>query len=575
VRSERFDIYGHNGEALIGLSRRLESMQATLTEAGLASPDEALRTRVFVFDGTREAQPYFDLLLRQEDSHLAALHVGTGNRSTLLLSTAGGPRSRAAYHELVHDLMTRSGSHVPLWLSEGLAEYFSHFRPVGNRIAFGFLQPQHLRILRRRPLMPVREMLAVERESDFYQVERSQQLFYAQSWATVHTLISYHRHPMRAAGELVGRLTAGEPFESALKAVFDLTLQQLETRVRHYSKPGGAREGRVIVEQRSGVAASGGTAATASEVHAALADLFLQAIPDQGETAQRQVEHALSLTPPHPRAKLVAAKIHFSRGETGRALQTIDEVIADPQEPEVAVAAGDLLIGRSIGIAPRTFESNPHQMPLVERAAAAYAAARLLDEANVAAKAGAGLTSLILEPGSERAITLLNEAWREAPRRPEYGAWLYAALLRSERRDEAHLLFDQLIARGGPAAETVRLIRLACETDRANRLSQSGRADEAATLARELAAGTTDDATRQRLEVVAENYRRLAAASREIAEYNRAVITVNGGDLQGALPILESLLASAGDEEILASARRLHDAVRERLGNGGASAPRQ
>jgi len=80
--------------------------------------------------------------------------------------------------------------------------------------------PSHLDLLTHRRHLPIPELLAVERNSSSYNEGERQSLFYAQSWALVHMLVS--GTPNRAA--LLARysrlVSDGTPSLDAWQLVF-------------------------------------------------------------------------------------------------------------------------------------------------------------------------------------------------------------------------------------------------------------------------------------------------------------------------------------------------------------------
>ena len=90
----------------------------------------------------------------------------------------------------------------------------------GQRAVVGRLIPSHLQLLNERRHLSIAELLAVETSSASYNEGERQSLFYAQSWALVHMLVS--GAPNRASLlAKYGRLVAdGTPSLDAWQQVF-------------------------------------------------------------------------------------------------------------------------------------------------------------------------------------------------------------------------------------------------------------------------------------------------------------------------------------------------------------------
>jgi hypothetical protein len=84
-------------------------------------------------------------------------------------------------HELTHALLHSVLKDVPLWLDEGLAEYFE-IPPAANAV-----NAEHLKYLRHGPHGPVRPDLA--RLEDLAKVEQMSPAEYREAWAWVHLML--------------------------------------------------------------------------------------------------------------------------------------------------------------------------------------------------------------------------------------------------------------------------------------------------------------------------------------------------------------------------------------------------
>ena len=94
------------------------------------------------------------------------------------------------YHEYVHLVLALNFGDIPAWLSEGLAEYWGETEIDGDRLTLGQPIPGHVMLLRQRDLLPPSVLFGVSDESPHYWERGKAEIFYAQSWALVHYLIS-------------------------------------------------------------------------------------------------------------------------------------------------------------------------------------------------------------------------------------------------------------------------------------------------------------------------------------------------------------------------------------------------
>src|SRR3954467_7827434 len=167
------------------VAAELETLASALTQVDSTfSAPTATPTRVILFTRRRESRPYFDMLLNRRDSNVSGVFVAQREGGSMVInqdySWQGG--DRAPLHELVHYLMQSGDAHAPLWLEEGIAEYFSNSMIRSRSVSAGEPMTNHIAVLRQRARIPLTQLFAAVRESDIYS-DSSQAAFYAESWA--------------------------------------------------------------------------------------------------------------------------------------------------------------------------------------------------------------------------------------------------------------------------------------------------------------------------------------------------------------------------------------------------------
>lgn len=224
VRAEtaHFILFGATGEnAVRAVAHDLEKMTALLTRTSTYFRLPAKRTRIFLFAERRNVQPYFDAVggARVDASGITLRHpLG----STMLIDTsARGGGGLTPRHELVHDLIHRDDQRLPLWIEEGLAEYFSNA---------GLPIREHTSRLRGRLRMSLAQMYATRVED-----QRAWTFdFYAQSWAAVATLM---RRDRAAFWDVLKDIDEGRDTASAIEARYRMTPRDFEIAMRKAAAP--------------------------------------------------------------------------------------------------------------------------------------------------------------------------------------------------------------------------------------------------------------------------------------------------------------------------------------------------
>ncbi len=94
-------------------------------------------------------------------------------------------------------------------------------------------------LLKRKPLLPLRELFAVTHESPDYNEREHQGIFYAQSWLLAHYLMLGGNPAHKASfGQLTALLRQGQSPEQAFTNAFRTTLPAMENQLRHYLERG-------------------------------------------------------------------------------------------------------------------------------------------------------------------------------------------------------------------------------------------------------------------------------------------------------------------------------------------------
>jgi tetratricopeptide (TPR) repeat protein len=109
------------------------------------------------------------------------------NYVLLRLDAEGEHPYAVVYHEYTHLLLSRA-EWMPLWLNEGLAEYYQNTDIREKEVALGQPSPENLQLLRVNRLLPLATLFVIDHTSPYYHEENKGSIFYAESWALTHYL---------------------------------------------------------------------------------------------------------------------------------------------------------------------------------------------------------------------------------------------------------------------------------------------------------------------------------------------------------------------------------------------------
>ena len=191
-----------------------------------------------------------------------------------MLPSFGAHTFPAIAHEYAHLIARRTGSHYPLWLDDGLAEYFSTVAPQSAKLQIGAAPPERLRSLGFGVrLMPLERLFAITRDSAEYTTPGRATLFYAESWALTHMLLTDERYRDRSEALFV-RLARGEPTALALTTVYGKPVDEITRDLSKYTLRGLYRSSLIEMPLPASTAQALARPATDFEASVTLASLL-------------------------------------------------------------------------------------------------------------------------------------------------------------------------------------------------------------------------------------------------------------------------------------------------------------
>jgi tetratricopeptide (TPR) repeat protein len=162
----------------------------------------------------------------------------------------GDQRFHLIYHEYTHMLMDLNFQSLPLWLSEGMAEFFAFTNVSDGESRLGQAGAEPLRILKGYSLMPLETLMRVTHDSPYYRDRNKADIFYAQSWALTHYLMmgEGQKH-LPELNEFLHLIENGVSDEEAEKRAFG-SLNDLQRNLERYIRLFSFYYGSVRTELR-------------------------------------------------------------------------------------------------------------------------------------------------------------------------------------------------------------------------------------------------------------------------------------------------------------------------------------
>jgi tetratricopeptide (TPR) repeat protein len=347
------------------------------------------------------------------------------------------------YHQYVHAVLSANCAELPLWLEEGLAEYYSVFHIEDGKAYVGYRINHHIAWLRNKPLIPLAELLAIDRSSDEYSEEDRRGIFYAESWLLTHMLVTERpngRAQVEAYAEL---LREGVDRDTAFTRAFHTTYEELEKQLKKYIR---SRSHHYSVFRLSTniVRNTKISEMTRTEVLFRLGDLLSSGISERFEFAEEHFSAALRLDEGYGPA---VAGLGFLDEIAGR-----NEDALAHYERAAALAPDDyrinLLLGRGLARGLSNAASHGARVVQLERARMFLQRAADMRPALVEPWAELGFTYLSDSQNIDSGIEALERAMELQPKRSDVGISLTTLYVTRGSAAEANSVVARMAAAG-------------------------------------------------------------------------------------------------------------------------------
>src|SRR5215471_5864341 len=232
---------------------RFEQMRSVF--AGLLGKDHLTEARPLTILALKNDKAYYQAAPLRQGQPIAApgFLLTSADQDFVVLNLFEDDSYRAVAHDFALRLLNFNYPAAQGWFDEGLAEYFSSIRIVGNQVEIGGdpeLQPSVKEDLLgnqhdSRPPKSLTELLGAEvwmAPPDLFAVKHDPSaknegthhtLYYAQSWMFMHYLL--HQKKLPETGAYFGlALNQHVPAEDAIKQAYGMSFAQLEQAIKDY-----------------------------------------------------------------------------------------------------------------------------------------------------------------------------------------------------------------------------------------------------------------------------------------------------------------------------------------------------
>jgi len=433
IRGRNVIVVGQDSpRTLRDVAVRIEQFRLTL--GGLirgASQPLSTPTLVMAFESSDAMKPFVPLYNGKPISVGGLCFCGRTDDTNMIMASLAGfeASSSVVFHEYTHLLVHNGTAQVPVWLSEGIAEFFSTFQlRAGDREALiGSPIERHVLLLRER-FIPLTELLAVNSGSPLYNEGTRRTIFYAESWALTHYLLVGRPDGNRALNAyLEGKDRNPEAFAAALGT----TLPDLQTALRQYVQRLTFTALKYHLTERLEVdAPEQARTLDPAEAEARLGELQLRS----GRVAEAapRIEAAATAGPEVAEAQLALALLRTAQQRVADAMPALDKA--------ATLAPNDFLSHYLYGLTLLRHGSDGASgtaVQALEQAHAELAKAIAVNPESAAALSWSGYADLRLDVRRNEAAEQTLRAVQLAPGRLDYQLQLATIYLRDPAKLEA------------------------------------------------------------------------------------------------------------------------------------------
>ncbi|MBV8543709.1 MAG: DUF1570 domain-containing protein [Acidobacteria bacterium] len=530
---------------------RLRGALSVVTKLKVRSP---LPTRVYIFGDQRSFEQYSEAAIGRSDKLTGVFLSDLEGNHVLIAGNAAGV-DRVVYHELTHYFLRNTvSSHVPLWFNEGLAEFYSTFSGSKDFVDVGRPLEEHLAWLRTQTLIPLKDLFAVTQDSKEYHEGNRQGVFYAESWALVHYLMIGNPDRRTQLGTYVGLIASGKTIDDAFHMAFHGSYDDLERELRKYIRAFSMSYTRYTLADLMTVAIPAPQPLPRDTQLVALADLLMHANSGHFAEAESFLNAALKANPSSAEAYAelgVAKSWQRQNAEAEVAFEKAVQLGSRDALPYILY--GDSILRRVEAGVRHNAAVPPDD---VAKARDLFRKAAELNPASAAAFAGLGATYTMSGTDDPRpGIEALERSIDLAPAEVDAIYNLIMLDARAGRRDDAMKYLDALSRLSG--AETVRHARenvYVADLHQASKLLRAGKHEEATAIMKRVAEETTDEEVKAKVEEQLASVLRADAANHQLSDFQLAVNKASDGKFKEALAMIDKLLPSIAEPEMLAAA---------------------
>ncbi len=227
--SDHFEAYAagdekHVREVIVSFERIHTVFEHLLN----APQNDVLPTRLVVFATAKDFAPY------RLNDNANAFSLSTPDGDFIVMHSLNTDALPVAMHEYTHLMIGRTGTDYPLWLNEGLAQFYSTMTLQEAKVRLGLELPHAMETLRKsKQLIPLDRLFAIDERATEDNDPRIAPLLYAECWALTHMLLMHDQYRERTPA-LLTAVASGTPAARAVSEAYGKTLEMIAADLKKY-----------------------------------------------------------------------------------------------------------------------------------------------------------------------------------------------------------------------------------------------------------------------------------------------------------------------------------------------------
>jgi tetratricopeptide (TPR) repeat protein len=408
--------------------------------------DQSVPTTVVLFRDEASFTP-FKPLYQGRPANIAGFFQPGEDVNYIAISLDPGERDpfSTAFHEYVHLHLKDNVPGAPLWLNEGLAEFYGTMQFTGGEALLGTPLAQYLQLLRDQEMLPLSTLFSIGTNSPHYNEQSKSGVFYGQSWALVHYLMlggSGGSSRQDQFKRFLGQVSRGDAPAKALADSFGMSVETIENELRAYVRRGELPALRIASADPQAYAsytAMQRASLTDAEANYYLGDLLFHI--NRQTDAERYFKQAIALDPNLLQAHAALGLLYVYQRRYADAKRYLQRATASQQSYLIhylyafvlsreGVSANGLISSYSKESAAIMRENLLKSIKLSPQYAPAYYLLALID--------------FVMDERLDEALEMAQRARQLAPEKTSHALLLAQIYLRRSQNAEARELLESL-----------------------------------------------------------------------------------------------------------------------------------